>query len=216
NPMRILDCKSPEDQKLVEGAPVMLDYLCDDCREAFEELRADLEAMGIEYIVDPGIVRGLDYYTKTAFEFISKNIGAQSTVCGGGRYDYLAEEIGGPHIPGVGFGLGIERLLITMEENGVVIPEPAGPDVFIVFVGDEAKRKALGLAAELRREGYSVALDDMARNVKGQFKYANRLGAAKTLVLGEDEIKAGTVAVKDMETGEQKEVAIERLADALK
>ncbi|MGI6204720.1 MAG: histidine--tRNA ligase [Anaerovoracaceae bacterium] len=216
NPMRILDCKSPEDQKLVEGAPVILDYLCDDCREAFEDLKADLEAMGIEYIVDPGIVRGLDYYTKTAFEFISKNIGAQSTVCGGGRYDYLAEEIGGPHIPGVGFGLGIERLLITMEENGVVIPEPAGPDIFIVFVGDEAKKKALGLSAELRREGYRVALDDLARNVKGQFKYADRLGAAKTLVIGEDELSSGTVTVKDMETGEQKAVAMDKLADELR
>ena len=132
--MRILDCKSPEDQKLVEGAPVMLDYLCDDCREAFEDLKSDLEAMDIAYTVDPGIVRGLDYYTKTAFEFISENIGAQSTVCGGGRYDYLTEEIGGPHMPGVGFGLGIERLLITMEENGFVIPEPEGPDAFIAFM----------------------------------------------------------------------------------
>jgi histidyl-tRNA synthetase len=114
NPMRILDCKSPEDQELVKDAPKMLDHLCDECREAFEELKADLDAMGIPYVVDPGIVRGLDYYTKTAFEFVTTAIGAQGTVCGGGRYDHLSEELGGPPIPGVGFGLGIERLLITM------------------------------------------------------------------------------------------------------
>lgn len=216
NPMRILDCKSPEDQKLVEGAPVMLDYLCDDCKEAFEELKADLEAMGIEYTVDAGIVRGLDYYTKTAFEFISKNIGAQSTVCGGGRYDYLTEEIGGPHMPGVGFGLGIERLLITMEENGVIIPEEEGPDAFLVFVGEEAKKFVIGLASKLRKDGLFVETDALARNVKGQFKYADRVHAKKTIVIGDDELANGKATVKDMKTGEQQAVEFDKITELLK
>lgn len=216
NPMRILDCKSPEDQKLVEGAPVMLDYLCDDCKAAFEELKEDLEAMGIEYTVDPGIVRGLDYYTKTAFEFISKNIGAQSTVCGGGRYDYLTEEIGGPHMPGVGFGLGIERLLITMEENGVVIPEEEGPDAFIVFVGEAAKKFVIGFASKLRKQGLFVETDALARNVKGQFKYADRVHAKKTIVIGDDELANGKATVKDMESGEQHAVEFDKIPELLK
>ncbi len=216
NPMRILDCKSPEDQKLVEGAPVMLDYLCDDCKAAFEELKEDLEAMGIEYTVDPGIVRGLDYYTKTAFEFISKNIGAQSTVCGGGRYDYLTEEIGGPHMPGVGFGLGIERLLITMEENGVVIPEEEGPDAFIVFVGEAAKKFVIGFASKLRKQGLFVETDALARNVKGQFKYADRVHAKKTIVIGDDELANGKATVKDMESGEQHAVKFDKIPELLK
>jgi histidyl-tRNA synthetase len=216
NPMRILDCKSPEDQKLVEGAPVMLDYLCDDCREAFEDLKSDLEAMDIAYTVDPGIVRGLDYYTKTAFEFISENIGAQSTVCGGGRYDYLTEEIGGPHMPGVGFGLGIERLLITMEENGFVIPEPEGPDAFIAFMGDRAKKYVIKLVSELRKAGFSIEMDSLARNLKGQFKYADRVNARKTIVIGDDELESGQATVKDMESGEQKTVAFEDITALLK
>lgn len=216
NPMRILDCKSAEDQKLVEGAPVMLDYLCDDCKAAFEELKEDLEAMGIEYTVDPGIVRGLDYYTKTAFEFISKNIGAQSTVCGGGRYDYLTEEIGGPHMPGVGFGLGIERLLITMEENGVVIPEEEGPDAFIVFVGEAAKKFVIGFASKLRKQGLFVETDALARNVKGQFKYADRVHAKKTIVIGDDELANGKATVKDMESGKQQAVEFDKITELLK
>ena len=150
NPMRIIDCKSPVCHELVEGAPTTIDYMCDDCADAFEQLKSNLDAMGIEYTVDPGIVRGLDYYTKTAFEFVTTKIGAQGTVCGGGRYDHLVEEIGGPATPGVGFGLGKERLLLTMEACGVEIPEPAGADVFIAVMGDEAK--AGGTEAHERAE----------------------------------------------------------------
>ena len=183
NPMRILDCKAPEDQKLVKDAPKMLDYICEECQVAFDELKENLDAFGIDYLVDPGIVRGLDYYTKTAFEFISKNIGTQGTVCGGGRYDHLSEELGGPPIPGVGFGLGIERLLLTMEAAGVAIPEPQGADAFIVVMGREAKKVGLGLMRTLRREGLKVEMDDMARNVKNQFKYADRTKAIKVIVV---------------------------------
>ena len=216
NPIRILDCKSPEGQKAVEGAPRMIDYLCDECRGAFEDLQADLDALGIEYEVDPGIVRGLDYYTKTAFEFISTKLGAQNTVCGGGRYDHLSETLGGPPIPGVGFGLGIERLLITMEESGIEIPEPEGADAFIAFIGDAGKKKGLGLMRQLRKEGLHIEMDDMARNMKGQFKLADRLGSKYTIVIGDDEIANGKAVVKTMATSEQQEVPFEEIEAFIK
>ncbi len=215
NPMRILDCKSPVCQKLVQGAPLMLDYLCDDCRNAFEELKANLTAMGIAFTVDPNIVRGLDYYTKTAFEFVTDSIGAQGTVCGGGRYDHLVEEIGGPATPGVGFGLGKERLLLTMEACGADIPEPDGADVFIAFMGEEAKEAGLGLMRELRQKGLKVQMDIMGRNIKNQFKYANRINAKKTVVIGQDELENDSFAIKDMETSEQVTVPMARIVDEL-
>ncbi len=215
NPMRILDCKSPICQELSAGAPMMLDYLCDDCRDAFEQLKSNLDAMGIEYVVDPGIVRGLDYYTKTAFEFVTTKIGAQGTVCGGGRYDGLVEEIGGPSTPGVGYGLGKERLLLTMEKCGVEIPETEGVDAFIAVMGDEAKAAGLKLMRQLRQEGLAVQMDIMGRNIKNQFKYANRIHAKKTIVIGEDELAKNSVAIKDMATSEQESVPMEEIAKAL-
>ena len=215
NPMRILDCKSPIDQELVKDAPMMLDYLCDDCRQAFEELKANLDAFGIKYVVNPKIVRGLDYYTKTAFEFVTTKIGAQGTVCGGGRYDGLIEEIGGPSTPGVGWGMGKERILMTMEACGVEIPEPAGTDVFIAFMGDKAKAFALKLMHDLRLKGVAVQMDVMGRNFKNQFKFANRAGAAKTVIIGESELESGMLQIKDMESGEQTEVAIDNIIDEL-
>ena len=216
NPMRILDCKSPIDQELVQGAPMMLDYLCDDCRTAFEELKANLDAFGIEYEVNPKIVRGLDYYTKTAFEFVTTKIGAQGTVCGGGRYDGLVEEIGGPSTPGVGWGMGKERMLMTMEACGFEIPKEPGTDVFIAYMGDAGKMAALKLMKELRDAGIAVQMDVMGRNLKNLFKHANRIGAAKTIVIGDSELESGRLTIKDMESGEQTEVAIEGIVDALK
>lgn len=215
NPMRILDCKSPVCQELVKGAPMMLDYLCDDCRDAFDELKGNLDAMGIEYTVDPGIVRGLDYYTKTAFEFVTSRIGAQGTVCGGGRYDHLVEEIGGPSTPGVGFGLGKERLLMTMEACGADIPESPGADVFIAVMGEDAKKTGLGLMRELRHKGISVQMDIMGRNIKNQFKYANRIKASKTIVIGQDEIESGSLVIKDMETSQQRTIPMESIVEEL-
>lgn len=211
NPMRILDCKSEVCQELVQGAPKMLDYLCDECRDAFEEVKANLDAMKIAYVVDPGIVRGLDYYTKTAFEFVSNQIGAQGTVCGGGRYDNLIEEIGGPSTPGVGFGLGIERLLLVLEASGIEIPKENGIDVFVAVMGDEAKAYGLSLMRELRKNGVRAGMDVMGRNIKGQFKYANRLDAKYTIVIGEDELRKGVVSLKDMTTGEQREIALSEI-----
>ena len=215
NPMRIIDCKSPVCHELVQGAPMMIDYMCDDCADAFEQLKSNLDAMGIEYTVDPGIVRGLDYYTKTAFEFVTTKIGAQGTVCGGGRYDHLVEEIGGPATPGVGFGLGKERLLLTMEACGVEIPEPAGADVFIAVMGDEAKAAGLKLMRELRQNGLAVQMDIMGRNIKNQFKYANRIHASKTVVIGQDELENDSFTIKNMETSEQATVPMESLAEEL-
>ena len=215
NPMRILDCKSPVCQELVQGAPMMIDYLCDDCKDAFQQLQDNLKAMEIPFTVDPGIVRGLDYYTKTAFEFVTTKIGAQGTVCGGGRYDHLIEEVGGPPIPGVGVGLGIERLLLLMEANDAHFPEPDKLDVFIAVMGDAAKAYGLKLGRELRAKGLSAEMDTLARNIKNQFKYANRLNAKYTVVLGDNEMAEGVAAVKDMAAQEQHNVKFEDLYEVL-
>lgn len=209
NPMRIIDCKSEICQAIVKDAPRMIDYLCDDCRNAFEDLKSNLTAMGIDFTIDPNIVRGLDYYTKTAFEFVTTKIGAQGTVCGGGRYDHLVEELGGPPIPGVGFGLGIERLLLLMEANNAYFPEENRVDAFIAVMGDAAKAFGLKLARELRAKGITAEMDTLARNIKGQFKYADRLNARYTLVIGDNELENGVVSLKDMAKSEQREIKIE-------
>ncbi len=216
NPMRILDCKSPIDQELVKDAPMMLDYLCEDCAKAFEDLKANLDAFGIEYTVNPKIVRGLDYYTKTAFEFVTTKIGAQGTVCGGGRYDGLVEEVGGPSTPGVGWGMGKERMLMTMEACGAEIPREPGTDVFIAYVGEEPKKAALKLMKEMRDAGIAVQMDVMGRSMKNQFKHANRIEAKKTIVIGDSELENGRVTIKDMESGEQTEAAMDSIVEALK
>ena len=206
NPMRIIDSKDVTDQRIAKDAPYMLDYLCDDCKAAFEALKANLDAMDISYVVDPRIVRGLDYYTKTAFEFVTTKIGAQGTICGGGRYDHLVEEIGGPSIPGVGFGLGKERLLILMEQNDIIVDDPNVPDISVSFIGDKARLFALDLVHKLRAGGVSAIIDTLNRNLKGQMKYANKLNARYSVVIGDNEIEKGIVTLKNMHSGEQKEI----------
>jgi histidyl-tRNA synthetase len=215
NPLRVLDCKSPVCGELVKGAPPMLDYLCDACKADFEALRRNLRAQDIAFEIDARLVRGLDYYTKTAFEFTSDAIGAQGTVCGGGRYDHLIEELGGPPTPGVGFGLGIERLLLLMEAEGVIVPPPAGADAYIAFLGEEAKAAGLALLRRLRAAGLRAEMDGPAQNLKGQLKRADRLGARYAIVIGEDELKADAVVLKDMVSGEQRRVAAAGLPEAL-
>ena len=207
NPMRIIDSKDITDQRIAKDAPYMLDYLCDDCKAAFEALKTNLDAMGISFVVDPRIVRGLDYYTKTAFEFVTTKIGAQGTICGGGRYDHLVEEIGGPSIPGVGFGLGKERLLILMEQNDIVVDDPNVPDISVSFIGDKARLYALDLVHKLRACGFSAIIDTLNRNLKGQMKYANKLNARYSVVIGENEIEKRIVTLKNMYSGEQKEIS---------
>ena len=215
NPMRILDSKDPDDKKFSEGAPRMIDYLCDECRNAFEDLKTDLDALGIPYEVDPNIVRGLDYYTKTAFEFISDDLGAQSTVCGGGRYDHLVEEVGGPYTPGVGFGMGLERLLLILEAKGIEIPKPSDCDVFIATLGDRARLEGLKLADSLRAKGSRVLTDVMGRGLKAQLKYADRSGAGYTVVIGDDELDKGVVTLRDMINSTQKEIRIDEIDEEI-
>jgi histidyl-tRNA synthetase len=211
NPLRILDCKSSVCRELTRGAPVMMDHLCAECADAFARLESDLTARGIAYAVDTGIVRGLDYYTKTAFEFVSDMLGAQDTVCGGGRYDRLIEELGGPDTPGVGFGLGIERLLLLLEKAGTAPPGPNAPEVFVTYIGDEARLRAQSVVTALRAAGVAADMDLAARGIKGQFKYADRRDARYALTIGGDELASGAAPLKDMATGEERKVA---LADA--
>lgn len=216
NPMRILDCKSPEDQEIVKDAPLMIDYLCDDCRNALDELQNNLKAMGIEFKIDPKIVRGLDYYTKTAFEFVTTKIGAQGTVCGGGRYDHLIEEVGGPSMPGVGFGLGKERLLMLMELCGANFGETLQPEILIAFIGDKAKHYALGLVQDLRKKHIRAAIDTQERNLKGQMKYSNKIGAKYSIVIGDDEIESSELTLKNMESGEQSHITKDQIVESIR
>ena len=215
NPMRIIDCKSPQDKELALGAPSILDYLRDDCKASLEELKENLDALGIDYEIDPTIVRGLDYYTKTAFEFVTEKIGAQGTVCGGGRYDNLMYEIGEQDVPGVGFGLGIERLLLLMENIGVEIPEPEAMDALIVVLGEDARTMGLKITNELREKGLKVEMDLMERNIKGQMKHADRLGVRYAVVIGDDEILNGEAQVRDMRISEQMSVPFSKLYEKL-
>jgi len=208
NPMRILDCKSEICKSIAAGAPVMLDYLCDDCREHFERLKGYLDGMGINYTVNPKIVRGLDYYTRTVFEFVSTQAGSQGTVCGGGRYDGLVAELGGQAIPGLGFGSGIERALLVMEAEGVEIPRPAGTAVFLAALGDKADSFVQSLAYELRSLGVAAERDLCARGLKAQMKYADRINARYAIVIGDNEIESSAANIKDMSTGEQTPCAL--------
>ena len=216
NPMRIFDCKSPICQGIAANAPVMLKSLCEACEADFEALKGNLSALGVDFEIDERIVRGLDYYTKTAFEFVSDKIGAQGTVCGGGRYDHLMKELGGEDIPGVGFGLGIERTLLAMESVGAEAPLPQGPDAVLVYMGDAAKALALKIARELRDSGFSTVMDVCARNVKGQFKYADKTGARTAVIIGEDELASGKAKLKNMTTGEESECLFGEIAEGIK
>ncbi len=216
NPLRILDCKEDNCKRITKGAPALIDNLCDECSEHFEGLKEALDNLGIKYNIDKNIVRGLDYYTKTVFEFVSQNIGAQGTVCGGGRYDGLIEACGGPSTPGIGFAIGIERLLLVMESQGIDIPEPHSMDIFIASIGKKAGFRAQKLVYDLRKEGLSAESDLMERSVKAQMKYADKIGAKYTIVLGDDEIESNKVFLKNMQTGEQKEISLDTLIDRMK
>lgn len=216
NPMRILDCKSPECQKLSEGAPSILEYLCDDCKNDFVQLQKGLDALGIKYVVDSGIVRGLDYYTKTAFEFITDKLGAQGTVCGGGRYDNLVGQLDGPSTPAVGFGLGIERLLLLLEAENIEIPKPKSCDVFIASIGDNARLESYKLASLLRKNNLFVVTDVCERGLKAQLKYADRLNARYCIVIGDDEVAKGVITLRDMLNSTQEEVVTAKLMDYIK
>lgn len=215
NPLRILDCKEEKCKENLADVPFMLDNLCDDCRDHFEGLKRGLEIIGLDYIVDPKIVRGLDYYTKTAFEIVSKDIGSQGTVCGGGRYDGLVEQCGGPSTPGVGFGLGLERLLLTMENQGISIPDIEKPELYIAAIGEKANDKAMELLFKLRRSSIRAEKDYLNRSIKAQMKYANKINARKVIVIGDEEIEKGIVSIKDMENGKIVDASLDNISDII-
>jgi len=215
NPLRILDCKSAECKEIYYKAPILLDHICDDCSAHFESLKKYLDEMGIKYTVDGTIVRGLDYYTKTVFEIVSKNIGAQGTVCGGGRYNGLVESLGGPEMPGVGFGLGMERLMLLIENLGIELENDERPDIFIANIGDNADIYVQKLISDLRKNGICAERDYLKRSVKAQMKYADKIGAKFTIVLGDDEINNKSARIKNMETGEQTEIELSSVAEFL-
>lgn len=209
NPMRILDCKSPVCKKIAASAPKITDFLCEDCENHFKKVQEYLNAADVEYTVNPSIVRGLDYYTNTVFEFISDSIGAQSTVCGGGRYNGLIEELGGNPMPALGFAIGLERLLMVMDAEGVEIPKPETDMLYIAALGDKAQLKAFELVKTVRETGLGAQLDIVGRGLKAQMKYANKIGAKFSMVLGDNEIDEGKATLKNMESGEQTEVSID-------
>lgn len=211
NPMRILDCKSEICKGIAAGAPKILDYICEDCSEHLESVKRRLTAIGIPYEMDTGIVRGLDYYTKTVFEFVSDTLGL--TVIGGGRYDGLSEELGGPKVSGFGFGIGLERLLLVLEKAGIELPGQPECDLYLCSIGENASCKAQELCQQLREVGLWAESDVVGRSVKAQMKYANKIGAKFSLVLGDDELANEKVQVKEMATGESQLVSFDKLCD---
>lgn len=207
NPLRVLDCKKAGCREQVQDAPDMLDYLCDECREHFAELQACLKQSGIPFRVNSRIVRGLDYYTKTVFELITETEDGNLTVCGGGRYDHLLSQLGGPDLPAVGFGMGLERVLMLLDSEGIEIQAPLLYDVFVTYMG-ENRLRAFELVESLRAEGIRADMDHCGRSLKAQFKYANKTGAAFSATIGEDEALNGTVKIKNMSTREERTVPV--------
>ena len=211
NPLRVLDCKSPVCSEIAKDAPCTVDYLCEECDNHFAELKSYLDAQGIEYSVDTRIVRGLDYYTKTVFEFICDGIGAQSTVCGGGRYDGLMEQLGGPSLPGIGFGMGITRIILAMKESGALDIEAPKPLLYIAPMGTPARIKAMEIVSSLRNIGIYAECDICARSLKAQMKYADKIGARYTLIIGDSELESGRAQLKCMESSTQEEIEIDKI-----
>lgn len=209
NPMRILDCKSPVCSEIAKDAPAILDFLCEECAEHFNKLKFYLDNLGLEFTVDPKIVRGLDYYTKTVFEFVTTDIGAQGTICGGGRYDGLIKQLGGQDTPALGFAMGLERLILTMENQGVQFDEDIECSLYIAPMDENAAPVALKIAKEIRSGGFHVEFDTVGRGLKAQMKYSDKIGAAFTMVIGDSEISSNTARLKNMKTGEQIEIKLD-------
>ncbi len=215
NPLRILDCKEEACTKINENAPRTVDFLCDECREHFEKLKSILDSCGVKYKLNPKLVRGLDYYSKTVFEFVSTSIGAQGTVLGGGRYDTLIENLGGPSVPAVGFGSGIERVLLVLQNTGKTIPQEGALSVYVAGLDEAGRQAAFALANELRRAGVSADIDHAARSVKAQFKYAGKAGARYVVVIGSNELESGAYTVKDMATSASTQIKAEDVVSCL-
>ncbi len=216
NPLRVLDCKNKNCKEVLADAPAVLDILDEECAAHFEKLKASLEAMGIPYEVDKGIVRGLDYYTRTVFEFVSDEIGAQGTICGGGRYDNLVEECGGSPMGAVGFAMGLERIMLDLEAQGLNEVDSNNPLIYIGSIGEKGALKAQEIGYDLRKAGIHAEYDTVGRSVKAQMKYADKIGAVYNVVLGDDEIANDKVRLKNMLNGEQREITLSAIEDELK
>lgn len=215
NPLRLLDCKTDECQPFRVGAPRMIDNLCDECKTHFDGVLRNLEALGATAHLNPNLVRGLDYYTKTVFEVISPSFGEQSTLWGGGRYDGLIETLGGSPTPGIGFAVGMERLIMVADELGLKFPELDRMDVFVVTAGETAARAALPLVMSLRKAGLGADMDYLGRSLKSQMKYAGKYRARYAAIVGDSELERGVCALKEMDTGNQEEVALTDLVGKL-
>jgi len=215
NPLRLLDCKQPSCQPVAEAAPKSADYLCPECQAHFDKLKGYLDVLEIPFTTDHRLVRGLDYYTRTVFEIQPRVAGSQGTLCGGGRYDDLIEELGGRPTPGIGFAIGIERIVLNLKKQGIAPPPLPRPGVFIASLGEPAKNEAIRLAQGLRREGIGVIMATGARSLKAQMRQANSLGVKQTLIIGEDEVKAKTAVLRDMQKAEQKTVPVGELGKIL-
>lgn len=216
NPLRIFDCKSESCQELISSAPTITDCLCDDCNSHFEQVQKYLKAIDVEYILNKKLVRGLDYYTKTAFEIMVKDIGAQSSIGGGGRYDRLVKECGGSDTPGIGFAMGLERVMLTMEQQGLLQENKFAQDVFVATVDPSLDLEGFKILNNLRKEGLSAEKDYMNRSLKSQLKLADKLGVAFVIIIGQDELSQGNVTVKSMNTGQQREVNLNDLVSYIK
>jgi len=211
--LRMIDCKVDGGKDIVKNAPRLIDHLCDDCKAHFEALKTRLEAIGISYTIDPNIVRGLDYYTRTVFEFVSENVGTQGTICGGGRYDGLVEDCGGTATPGIGFAMGVERLLLEAEAQGVLKEAPSYTRIYIASMSDAAKIEALKLCYALRLADIGCETDMAGRSFKAQMKYAGKQGIPFLAVIGDDELASGEVKVKCMADGTETPVKLDGLVD---
>jgi len=216
NPLRLLDCKQDDCKKIAKNAPFFVDNLCDECNEDFNTLKQGLNDLDIKYTVDKKLVRGLDYYTKTVFEFVSKNVGTQGTICGGGRYDNLIELLGGAKTPGIGFAMGVERLLMELEARKINLIDKTYPILYIATLGEKAQKLGRKLAYESRQENLYVEIDVIGRSLKSQMKYANKINAKYTIVLGDNEIEFNKCKIKIMETGIEKEISIDSIINRLK
>lgn len=216
NPMRVIDCKNPTCQENIKDIPFMIDHLCEDCSTHFDKVKEYLTEMEVKFVVDKTIVRGLDYYKKTAFEIISNDIGSQSTVCGGGRYDGLVEQLGGPKgLSGIGFGLGAERLLLTLENNNIEIENPQATDIYIATIGEKAKTKSFKILKDLRYNHISSENDHLDRSIKAQFKYSDKINSKFTIVIGDDELANDTATLKNMATSEQITIKLSEIVKEL-
>lgn len=213
NPLRLLDCKEDNCKILAKNAPVITNYLCEECHNKFEKVKSGLTALHISYVVDPGLVRGLDYYTNTAFEIQYPPLGAQSAICGGGRYDKLVEEMGGPDVPGIGFAVGLERLLLALEGQNLIPNCPQKSSVYIVALGEKAEIEGLKIQGELREKGVMTYMDLQEKSLKGQMKQAGKVQSIYAVIIGENEIEQGKATVKHMQTGEQSEISFSQVAD---